>query len=293
MNKKLRKRVSKNNKRREYELIDLTLNQKDSSEIDGDGSEFNFTTTEGSLPPLERSSKYGSELGEDSKQNERYARSHERAREPLNFKKKGDKKSKQRQNDLSNNNSILIDETAISLASGAKSNMRSDILNLQKDLSFDNNRALNKSEVKGKRLGNINLNSSIIKGKIDKQKLQKMTDSIKLRKFSRSDKKVENISIRSNSRKSRVLSKNSSKLNLQEFTKIKFENERYKQALVDMIQKFNKFKAQFVKTPTTDHNPHSSESGSSIIWKEERKIQPKKENEDDQIVISSEEDKGN
>jgi hypothetical protein len=244
MNKKLRKRISKNNKRKEFELIDLTLNQRDSSEIDGNTSEFNFTTTEGSLPPLERSSKCGSELGEDSKHNERYARSHERAREPLNFQKKTDKKSKHFKNDLSNNNSILIDEAAISLASGAKSNMRSDILNLQKDLSFDN-RALNKSDVKSKRIGNINLNSSIVKGKIDRQKLQKMTDSIKLRKFSRSDKKVENISIRSNSRKNRVLSKNSSKLNLEEFTKIKLENEKFKQILGDIVQIFNKFKNQF------------------------------------------------
>jgi hypothetical protein len=140
----------------------LTQNPRDSSETNGDTSEFNFATIEGYLPLLERSSKCGSELGEDTKHNERYARSHERARESLNFQKKVDKKSRQHQNDIFNNNSTLIDEKAISFAIGAMSNMRSDILNLQKDLSFDN-RALNKFEVKSKCLENINLNSLIVK----------------------------------------------------------------------------------------------------------------------------------
>lgn len=61
MNKKLRKRTStKANKRREYKMIDLTLNHHDDNSIDTN-SEFNFTTTEGSLPPLDRTSELGSD----------------------------------------------------------------------------------------------------------------------------------------------------------------------------------------------------------------------------------------
>jgi hypothetical protein len=60
-------------------LIDLTLNHQDENSLDNN-SEFNFTTTEGSLPPLDRTSEMGSEYGEEAK-HQRNSRSQERTRE--------------------------------------------------------------------------------------------------------------------------------------------------------------------------------------------------------------------
>lgn len=150
VNRKLRKGASKNtHKRREYKLIDLTLNQQDENALE-DGSEFNFTTTESSLPPLDRSSNIGSEADEDAKHHERYSRSHERAREPKSLQPKLRYKQRKTMNegDCSKERSIIINETSITLANGNKTNMRSDILNIKKDFSFDKHRDTSTSETK-------------------------------------------------------------------------------------------------------------------------------------------------
>lgn len=95
-----------------------------------------------------------------------------------------------------------------------------------------------------------------------------MKHNLQLRSLSKSDKRdIEEISNRSQSRKNRLLSSSSSKgrINLEEFTRLKLENEKYKAALTEMVQKFMKFKTQMASQA---QNINSSESGSSIVWKD-------------------------
>lgn len=270
-NRRLRKRPNKQApKRKEYKLIDLTLNHETDSLVDG--SECNFTNTENSLPPLDRSSKLGSEPDEENKQHERYSRSHERAREPraLSNKKQPQNRYKQANGKTFGNNSIIINDRSITLASGDPHNMRSDKLSIQKEFSFDKQRATNKTETK-MALNSSSLSASIAKANFDKKKFQKVKQNFKLRKFSRSDQKPEsNCGSRSNSRKSRILSNSSSrsKINFQEFTRLKLENEKYQHALTEMVSKFMKFKTQVESQQLPLLSAKTSESGSSIIWKD-------------------------
>lgn len=263
-NKKLQKKVSKNtHKRREYNMIDLTLNHH---EID-DESEFNFTTTEGTLPPLERSSRGGSEIGDDAKAHERYSRSHERVRQPYNLQLKNIKdmrKTDHRKNDSSQENSLNISQNAISLVTGNISNNRSDLLNLKSEFSYETNKNVIKKGAKI--LKNTSLTSNA-KGSLDPETFSKVKHNLQLRKFSKSDKKAvitvkkNEESNRSNSRKNRILSNSSSKskLNLEEFTKMKYQNDTFKSVLTQVMTKFKNFKHQMSQAI-------SSESGSSIVW---------------------------
>lgn len=284
LNKKLGKRMSKNQKRKEYKLIDLTLNHQDDNGLEEDPSELNLTTTEGSLPPLENSSHNGSEKGKNH--NFRYSRSHQRPRETQKLKSNIQGKKRKLFDDnssTSKKNEIDINEKTISLAMGSKPNMRSDILNMDKSISFENPRSTNKSEIKGKRFYNSSMGSNTSKNQIDKPIMKKMTKDLKLRKFSKSDKKnPDSVSVRSGSRKSRALSKASSKalsnasslgkINLQEFSKLKYENKQLKFMLGDMVSKFQKFKSQMSLNPNINMNPRSSDSGSSHAWKEDKLI---------------------
>lgn len=285
---RFKKKTSKHvHKRREYNLIDLTLNQNEME----DGSEFNFTTTETSLPPLEKSSKIGSESSNDSKRHERYSRSHERARDQKTLQAKihFPKRQTVHEKDNSNNNSIIINENSITLASGNKINNRSDILSLKKNISFDKKKQGNHSEIK-RRVNNATFNSNVSKGRRDPEQWQRIKQNLKLRNFAKSDKNsIENSSIRSNSRKSRILSGSSSKgkINLEEFTKLKMENQRYKLALQKMVEKFMQFKASMSAMSSKDQK--ASESGSSIVWKDKAKTaqdkyKPQSSNADEDMV---------
>ena len=153
--------------------------------------------------------------------------------------------------------------------------MRSDVLNIKKDFSFDAERKGNKSEAK-KRANNATLNHTVAKPSLDKKKFSKVRQNLKLRNFSNSSKnEIDAESIRSGSRRSRLSSNASSrgKLNLQEFSNLKFTNERYKKALTSMVGVFSKFKSNFEqvskpKASSAKNEGASSESGSSIVWKD-------------------------
>lgn len=148
--------------------------------------------------------------------------------------------------------------------------MRSDVLNIKKDFSFDADRKANKSEAK-KRLNNATLNHTVAKPSLDKNKFAKVRQNMKLRNFSNSSKnQIDDVSERSGSRRSRLGSNASSrgKLNLQEFSNLRFENERYKKAFGEIAAKFNKFKDNFEKGQNKTNMGKSSESGSSIVWKD-------------------------
>lgn len=269
---KLRKRINANtNKRREYKLIDLTINHQED-----DDSEFNFTTTESSLPPLERNSRIGSECGEETKQHERYSRSHERPREPnvAVGMKQISKRYTQHDKKSSNNNSIVINEQAISLAHGDPGNKRSEQLNIHRDYSFENHRDASLTDIKtaGNKFNMSEISATALNGRINKEKFQKVRQNLKLRKFSKSDKKdlVLNPDSRSNSRKNRVASSSSSKgkLNLEEFSRMRLENEQLKGALSKIVMKFSTFSNQIATQPHEPKTAKTSESGSSIIWKD-------------------------
>ena len=266
---KLRKRITANhNKRREYKLIDLTLNQEE------DDSEFNFTTTESSLPPLERNSRMGSEWDEETKQHERYSRSHERPREPNSQIgiKQASKRYTQHEKKSSKNNSIIINEQSITLAGGDPENKRSEKLNFKRDYSFDEQKEASLTDIKTEKINMSNISSSAINDQFNKEKFQKVRQNLKLRKFSKSDKKqiIINPDSRSNSRKNRIVSSSSSKgkLNLEEFTKMRLENDQLKGALSDIVMKFNTFTAQIMGKSENHQITKTSESGSSIIWKD-------------------------
>ena len=142
--------------------------------------------------------------------------------------------------------------------------MRSDMLSIKKDFSFDKGRPNNKSEAK-KRINNATLNHSVLKEDLSSQNA-KIKQGMKLRKFSKSSKNENDTqSNRSNSRKNRILSNASSsnRISLEEFTKLKLENQQLKHLLLEMVHKFDSFKASVTK----DLAGKSSESGSSIAYR--------------------------
>lgn len=278
---KLQKKPSKNaHKRREYNMIDLTLNHH---EIDEE-SDLNFTITDGSLPPLRRSSQNVSLNGDEEDNHERYSRSHKRERKPqaLISKQYQNYRKTEHRKDESNDFSLNISGNAISLETGNVSNNRSDLLHLQKELSYDKTNNINK----GSRISKNTSLTSHAKVALDKEKFSKVKHNLKLRKFSKSDKKAifktKPEDSRSGSRKSRLLSKTSSKskINLEEFSKLKFENERYKHVLAEILSKFHNFKVKMSQA-----NLQSSESGSSVVWRDKYSVNAKTEAEPNMINI--------
>ena len=239
-----------------------------------DDSEFNFTTTESSLPPLERNSRLGSECGEETKQHERYSRSHERPREPnvAIGVKQVSKRYTQHEKKSSNNNSIVIHEQAISLAHGDPQNKRSEQFSIPRDYSFENRKDESLTDIKASKMNMSEISASALNGRINKEKFQKVRQNLKLRKFSKSDKKdiILNPDSRSNSRKNRLASSSSSKgkLNLEEFSRMKYENEQLKGALSQIVMKFSNFSSQIAGQASNPKTTKTSESGSSIIWKD-------------------------
>lgn len=122
------------------------------------------------------------------------------------------------------------------------------MLSIKKDFSYDKGRPNNKSEAK-KRVNNATLNHSVMKGDFGSQN-SKLKKDFNLKKFSKSNKNDNDVeSIRSNSRKSRILSNASSsnRISIEEFTKLKMENRQLKHLLQEMVVKFDKFKASVTK----------------------------------------------
>mmetsp|Transcript_17757 Transcript_17757/g.20523 ORF Transcript_17757/g.20523 Transcript_17757/m.20523 type:complete len:382 (-) Transcript_17757:8-1153(-) len=266
--RKLRKKITAiAGKKRDYKLIDLTLNHHE------EDSDLNFTTTEGSLPPLDRGSNLDSECDEETKLHERYSRSHERVRDSqvLQGKNHASKRYTQHEKKASKNNSIVISDNLISLANGDAANMRSNKLAIHKELSFDNHKMTNCSETK-KTLNNASLSGSAIKGSLNKDKLSQIKQNMQLKMFSKSEKRAgaDEQDSRPNSRKNRLMSGSSSrsKINLEEFSKIKNKNEQFKGALTDMLAKFSDFTKKMSMCSKLNQNVKSSESGSSIVWKD-------------------------
>jgi len=124
-NTSLRNAKKKASKRRENNIIDLSMNQHENNSIDS-YSEFNLTT-EGSFPPLEKTSPKGAIIVEEDK---RIARSLERGTDYNNKPSNSQISSKMTFNKRASgsiNNSISISENAISLQGASKANMRSGI----------------------------------------------------------------------------------------------------------------------------------------------------------------------
>lgn len=134
----MKKRAPNNSiKRKEFHLIDLTLNHPENE----DESDIYFTTTESSLPPLDRASNVDSDEDDCRKQHERNSRSHERVRGPgkLHQSKNHVVRQRHTQHDKKpSQENIVISEHLITLAS--TNNVRAGQTKLQKDYSFDKQR---------------------------------------------------------------------------------------------------------------------------------------------------------
>jgi len=128
------------------------------------------------------------------------------------------------------------------------------------------NRNTSKSEIK-KLKNNANLIQNLSKKGGNKQ-FGFVGKNMNLRNFSKSYKKsIETMSNHSGvSRKSRLLSASSNGgIDLKEYSKMKFENQRYKFLLSEMMEKFMKFKLSYEKGKGMGV---TGESGSSFVWKD-------------------------
>lgn len=137
--------------------------------------------------------------------------------------------------------------------------MRSDIFPNKKDLNYDKKRNTSKSEIK-KFYGNAKNQRKFSKRY---KNLGIIGGNLKNRDMSKSSfKNGDTISNHSQlSRKSRAMSSSSkASINMKEFSKLKFENQRYKHLLGEMVNKFMRFKEMVSKSVVK-----SSESGSSMV----------------------------
>lgn len=165
----------------------------------------------------------------------------------------------------------MIENQQINLMSGNAANMRSNKLSLKKEFSFDHKRATNKTEQKKKSLVSSKLGSVVAKMGFDRKSFQKVKPNAKFRKLSKSDKKhLDKHGSRSGSRKSRLIASSSSRasVSLEEMGRLRFDNDRLRHALGDLVTKFKVFQQTF-SAPKTSTEPalrESSESGSSIVW---------------------------
>mmetsp|Transcript_7978 Transcript_7978/g.7058 ORF Transcript_7978/g.7058 Transcript_7978/m.7058 type:complete len:173 (-) Transcript_7978:595-1113(-) len=116
-------------KRKEYNVIDLTLNHHEGNSLDS-YSDLNLTNGEGSLPPLEKNSPLSSDFREENKRQERISRSLERGTNYNNTSKRHKKNN-------DSNNSIAVSDNSITLAGGIQINMSSNILTMNNKFNFD------------------------------------------------------------------------------------------------------------------------------------------------------------
>lgn len=167
--------------------------------------------------------------------------------------------------------------------------MRSGALQGKPEFNFDKKRNTSKSEIK-KLKGNAHFENKVSK-RYNKYGI--VGKNIKLRSNSKLTKKYDD-GASNNSRstqKSRIKSSTSKSrrsatkggINMKEFSKLKFENQRFRHLLGEMANKFTRFKKIMAKK-----GGKSSESGSSMVLEvDSRKSSTKRKYPQDQVQFNT------